>query len=38
MASLSDIEEVVSRINETQTLIGGVLTEQTAVTRDILAG
>nr|WP_329958474.1 GAF domain-containing protein [Nocardioides okcheonensis] len=38
VASLADIEQVVTRINETQTLIGGVLNEQTAVTREILNG
>ena len=34
--SLGEIVGVVDRINETQTVIGGVLTEQVAVTRAIL--
>ena len=37
VASLGEIGEVVARINETQTVIGGVLTEQSAVTRAILS-
>jgi hypothetical protein len=37
VAALADIERIVGRINETQGVIGGVLTEQSAVTRDILA-
>lgn len=36
VASLAGISDVVEQINETQAVIGGVLTEQTAVTRDIL--
>ena len=35
--ALAEITTVVERINETQTVIGGVLTEQSAVTKDILA-
>lgn len=34
--ALAEISTVVGRINETQQLIGGVLTEQTAVTKEIL--
>lgn len=34
--SLARINGIVEEINHTQTVIGGVLTEQTAVTRDIL--
>ena len=34
--ALAQINAVVGRINETQQLIGGVLTEQTAVTKEIL--
>ena len=37
VAALRDIAEAVERINETQNIIGGVLTEQSAVTQDILA-
>ncbi len=37
VSALADIERIVERINETQGVIGGVLTEQTAVTRDILS-
>ncbi|ATE52204.1 chemotaxis protein [Actinosynnema pretiosum] len=36
VTSLAEIEHIVDRINETQTMIGGVLTEQAAVTRDIV--
>ncbi len=36
VAALTSIQKVVQRINETQTLIGGVLTEQSAVTRSIV--
>jgi len=34
--SLAGISQIVERINETQAVIGGVLTEQIAVTKDIL--
>ncbi|GII22540.1 hypothetical protein Pme01_21370 [Planosporangium mesophilum] len=34
--ALASISEIVERINETQTMISGVLTEQSAVTRDIV--
>jgi GAF domain-containing protein len=34
--SLAAIGEIIDRINETQTMISGVLTEQAAVTRDIV--
>ena len=34
--SLAAIGEIVDRINETQTMISGVLTEQAAVTRDLV--
>jgi GAF domain-containing protein len=34
--ALAAIREIVDRINETQTMISGVLTEQAAVTRDIV--
>lgn len=37
VGSLTDIRSVVERINETQNVIGGVLTEQAAVTRAILS-
>lgn len=37
VASLAGISEIVERINETQAVIGGVLTEQIAVTKDILS-
>nr|WP_269204206.1 GAF domain-containing protein [Motilibacter rhizosphaerae] len=37
VVSLRGIAEIVERINETQGVIGSVLTEQSAVTRDILA-
>ncbi|MFQ1002278.1 GAF domain-containing protein [Modestobacter sp. SSW1-42] len=36
VSALAEISGVVGRINETQQLIGGVLTEQTAVTKAIL--
>lgn len=36
IGSLADISSTVDRINETQEIIGGVLTEQVAVTRAIL--
>jgi GAF domain-containing protein len=36
VTSLAAIGEIVDRINETQTMISGVLTEQAAVTRDIV--
>jgi methyl-accepting chemotaxis protein len=36
VGSLSAIRDIVDRINETQHLIGGVLTEQSAVTRSIV--
>jgi methyl-accepting chemotaxis protein len=36
VTSLAAIGEIVARINETQTMISGVLTEQAAVTRDIV--
>jgi len=36
VAALSSIRDMVERINETQTMIGGVLTEQSAVTRSIV--
>jgi putative methionine-R-sulfoxide reductase with GAF domain len=36
VTALASIRDVVDRINETQTLIGGVLTEQAAVTRSIV--
>ena len=36
VGALSAIREIVERINETQHLIGGVLTEQAAVTRSIV--
>ncbi|WP_336026598.1 GAF domain-containing protein [Geodermatophilus sp. FMUSA9-8] len=36
VAALESIRHIVERINETQALIGGVLTEQSAVTRSIL--
>ncbi|WP_443612911.1 methyl-accepting chemotaxis protein [Actinosynnema pretiosum] len=38
VTSLAAIGQIVDRINETQTMIGGVLTEQAAVTRDIVGG
>ncbi|CAM3578706.1 GAF domain-containing protein [Nocardioides zeicaulis] len=38
VGSLNDIGEVVGRINQTQSMISDVLTEQTTVTRGILAG
>ena len=34
--ALAAIGEIIDRINETQTMISGVLTEQAAVTRDIV--
>ena len=34
--TLAAISDIVSKINETQTMISGVLTEQAAVTRDIV--
>ncbi|MET0955465.1 MAG: methyl-accepting chemotaxis protein [Cryobacterium sp.] len=34
--ALAGIGQIVDRINETQTIISGVLTEQAAVTRDIV--
>jgi hypothetical protein len=34
--SLAAIGQIVDRINETQTMISSVLTEQAAVTRDIV--
>jgi hypothetical protein len=34
--SLAAIGQIVDRINETHTMISGVLTEQAAVTRDIV--
>jgi hypothetical protein len=34
--ALKAIGEIIDRINETQTMISGVLTEQAAVTRDIV--
>jgi len=34
--ALAAIGQIVDRINETQTMISGVLTEQAAVTRDIV--
>ena len=37
-SALAAIRDVVGRINETQTMIGGVLTEQSAVTRSIVEG
>jgi GAF domain-containing protein len=37
VAALAEIDGVVGRINETQQVIGGVLTEQSAVTREILS-
>lgn len=37
VASLAGISQIVEQINETQAMIGNVLTEQTAVTRNILA-
>ncbi|MEP7763781.1 GAF domain-containing protein [Sanguibacter sp. 25GB23B1] len=37
VGALTDIRGVVERINETQNVIGGVLTEQAAVTRAILS-
>ena len=36
VASLAAIGDIVDRINETQTMISGVLTEQAAVTREIV--
>ena len=36
VAALAGIAQIVDRINETQTMISGVLTEQAAVTRDIV--
>jgi GAF domain-containing protein len=36
VASLAAIGDIVERINETQTMISGVLTEQAAVTREIV--
>jgi len=36
MRSLQEIGSAVERINETQNVIGGVLTEQVAVTKAIL--
>jgi GAF domain-containing protein len=36
--ALAGIGQIVDRINETQTMISGVLTEQAAVTRDIVGG
>jgi methyl-accepting chemotaxis protein len=36
--ALAAIGEIIDRINETQTMISGVLTEQAAVTRDIVGG
>jgi GAF domain-containing protein len=36
VGALASIREIVERINETQTMIGGVLTEQSAVTRSIV--
>ena len=36
MRALAEISTVVERINETQHVIGGVLTEQSAVTKAIL--
>jgi GAF domain-containing protein len=38
VAALAEIETIVERINETQGMIGGVLTEQAAVTREIVHG
>jgi methyl-accepting chemotaxis protein len=35
--ALAGIGEIVDKINETQTMISGVLTEQAAVTRDIVS-
>jgi methyl-accepting chemotaxis protein len=35
--ALAEIGSVVGRINETQTVIGGVLTEQSALTKEILS-
>jgi GAF domain-containing protein len=37
VTALAEINAVVERINETQQVIGGVLTEQSAVTREILS-
>ncbi|GMA88914.1 hypothetical protein GCM10025868_41640 [Angustibacter aerolatus] len=37
VGALAKIGDVVREINETQAVIGGVLTEQVAVTRDVLA-
>lgn len=34
--ALAGIGQIVDRINETQTMISGLLTEQAAVTRDIV--
>lgn len=34
--ALAGIGQIVDRINETQTMISGLLTEQVAVTRDIV--
>jgi methyl-accepting chemotaxis protein len=36
VTALASIRDIVERINETQTMIGGVLTEQSAVTRSIV--
>jgi methyl-accepting chemotaxis protein len=36
--ALAGIGQIVGKINETQTMISGVLTEQAAVTRDIVGG
>ncbi|PRY32063.1 methyl-accepting chemotaxis protein (MCP) signaling protein [Pseudosporangium ferrugineum] len=36
VGALAGIGQIVDRINETQTMISGVLTEQAAVTRDIV--
>jgi hypothetical protein len=36
VGALESIREVVDRVNETQHLIAGVLTEQSAVTRSIV--